>query len=259
MLLLIGILHAETSDKFKINLGAMYINNYNTEAKYTTDTAKDRSLIDFNNDLALDYDSSLFRLDGYYRFNDRHRINYAYYAARSSGSKTIDEEFEWEGNDIGISANIQTHFNMDIYKLSYAYSFYHEKDLELALSAGFHITSVDLGLSASGEINDIPGDTYKTTEEVLLPLPVFGLQGEYAINDYIYATLKAEYFFLEYENYSGSILASTLGLEYRYSDNFGVGIGYNADIITFEDDSDNKEFKMKNRLDGAILYLSYTY
>lgn len=255
-------LSAEVQDKFKINLGGMLVTDFTTNVQWKRDNQILRDPIELDRDLGVDHETASFRLDGYYRFNDKHSIDFAYYGVRSNGTKRLERDIEWEdGTDIAVGADVNTYFNMDIYKLSYGYSFYHDDDLELLGSAGFHITEMDLGLNAVGTINDGEGrEAFKSGESVTAPLPVFGFRGEYRLFDNaLYATFKAEYLYIAYEDYTGDVISANIGLEYRFLENYGVGIGYSHNEINFKDESDDQQLKIKNTLSGAMAYLTYIY
>ncbi len=254
------ILSAEVQDKFKINLGGMIVTDFTTNVQHKRDQPILPDPIELDRDLGVKNETASFRLDGYYRFNDRHSVDFAYYSVKSDGSKSLDKDLEWDGTTIAVGGDVNTYFDMDVYKLSYGYSFYHDEDLELLISAGLHITAMKLGLSAVGTINDSVGETYKSAESIALPLPVFGFRGEYRLFDKsLYATLKAEYFYLKYDSYVGDILSATIGIEYRFLENYGLGVGYNTNVINFKDNSDDKQLKVKNNLSGAMVYLTYIY
>ncbi|WP_321777557.1 hypothetical protein [Sulfurimonas sp.] len=260
-LLLVGVtLSAEVKDKWKINLGTMFVTNFETEMQLKPKNLPISATINTKDQLGMQTDSHAFRLDGYYRFTDTHSIDFSYFSTRSDGHKTISQDIQWEGKTISAGAIIDSHFNMDIYKVSYGYSFFHNEKVELMLTAGFHITSLDLGLGAKGNVDGAYTDKYESGASATVPLPVFGFKGEYTIiNETLFVTYKTEYFFMQYENYSGALLSSSFNLEYRFMDHVGTGVGYNSNKIFLKAEDGNKVFEAKNDLSGVILYLTYIY
>jgi hypothetical protein len=174
--------------------------------------------------------------------------------------KVISEDILWDGKTISAGASVDSFFNMDIYKINYVYSFYHNEKVELALTAGLHITSLDLGLGAQGNIDGVPGQKYSSGEAVTVPLPVFGFKGEYTIIDKeLFVNYKAEYFYIEFDDYEGSLLSTAINLEYRFMENIGVGTGFNVNKILVQMDDGSKKFEAENTLAGVMLYLTYIY
>jgi len=254
---------AEVHDKFKINLGAMYVTNFETEMQIGPSDKVLNASVNTKDQLGMDSETNVFRLDGYYRFTPKHSVDFSYFTVNSSGNRIINIDIpDWgENNDtINAGARVQSHFNMDVYKLNYVYSFYHNEDVELGLSVGFHITNLDLGLSAFGEINGTPSQSLITESKFLAPLPVFGFKGEYTIiKDTLYAQYKADYFYLKFDDFEGSLLSTAINIEYRFLDNYGLGLGYNSNTINLEADDGNVGLEAKNNLSGGMLYFTYIY
>jgi hypothetical protein len=106
-----------------------------------------------------------------------------------------------------------------LYKLGYAYSFYHSPKVELSLSAGLNITSYDLAFS-----NDT-GDKIESAG-FTAPLPMFGLRMGYAITPKWYVNYVAEAFFIDFEDtIRGALLNYELNTEYKLFKRFAIGAG----------------------------------
>lgn len=257
-------LFAETKDKWRINIGDMLVTDFSTQMQIGHSDRRLSALIDTDNTLGLKEETNVFRLDGYYRFNEKHSIDFSYFRVKSNGERTTNREFDWNDYTIGANASVQSYFNMSVYKLNYGYSFYHNEKVELMLTAGLHMTSIDLGLSAQGTITDNNGNVIASlnneSESTTLPLPVFGFKGEYTIiNDALFVSFKTEVFALKFEDYSGSLATNTLQFDYRFYKGYGIGIGYNVNNIKVEHEGSGTQYKVENNLAGAMLNLSYTY
>lgn len=258
--LLSGTLQADVEDKFKINVGTMFVTNFETEVQLTPKNAPLSARVNTKDQLGMNNDTNVLRLDGYYRFNNTHSVDFSYFSVRSNGEKTTNRDLTWDGNIISAGASIDSHFNMDTYKVNYDYSFYHNDKVELALTVGFHITAIDLGLGASGTVDGNITDSYSSSSAATLPLPVFGFKGEYTIIDKkLFASYKSDYFFLDYDGFRGTLISSALNLEYRFLENVGMGLGYNSNNIYLKADDGDKKLEVTNTLSGALLYLTYIY
>ena len=250
-------LQAEVKDKFKISMGAMFVTNFETEMQIAPKNLPVGIRINTKDQLKMKNDTNVFRLDGYYRFNDTHSIDFSYFSVNSSGYTS--GSLEWNDHNIS-SASLHSYFNMDIYKVNYGYSFYHNEKVELALTAGLHITSISLGIAAYGTINGVSSSSYKSDTSVTVPLPVFGFKGEYTIIDKkLFVNYRADYFYLSVDKYKGYLVTSALNFEYRFVDNFGMGLGYNVNNIRLQANGDNARVDITNALSGAMVYVSYIY
>jgi len=247
-------LHAEIEDRFKISLGAMHVINFETEMQIAPKGVPVGVRINTQDQLKMQNDTNVFRLDGYYRFDNVHSIDFSYFSINSEGRTT--DSIEWDGN-VSISGDIKSYFNMDVYKVNYVYSFYHNDKVELALTAGLHITAVELGIYAYGTIDGEEDSSYRSDTSVTVPLPVFGFKGNYRVNKHLFVDYRADYFYLSFDGYKGALVTTALSTEYRFADNFGLGIGYNVNTIRVEADGDNARADVTNVLSGIMIYLSY--
>ena len=260
ILLMTTSLFADVQDKWKVNMGAMFVTNFETEMQLTPKNLPLGVRINTKDQLGMKNETGVFRVDGYYRFNDTHSIDFAYFSVRSDGQRVIDKDLQWGENNISAGASLNSHFNMNIYKVNYGYSFYHNDDVELTLTAGLHITSLDLGLGASGIVDGNATNNYTSSSAATLPLPVVGFKGEYTIiKNRLFVNYKSDYFFLDYDDVKGTLISSALNLEYRFVDHVGVGLGYNSNRIYLKADDGDKKLEVTNNLTGALLYFTYVY
>ena len=257
LLVVAAVASAEVKDKFKLNIGGMYVTNFETEMQIAPKGAPVSLRINTKEQLNMKSDTNVFRLDGYYRFTDTHSIDFSYFTVNSNGFR--QGSITWDDTEIA-NAAINSYFDMDIYKVNYGYSFYHNDKVELALTAGLHITAIKLGISAYGTIDGTADSYYNSNTSVTLPLPVFGFKGEYTVIDKkLFVNYRADYFFLSIGKYKGAIVTSALSMEYRFVDNFGMGLGFNANSIALQADGDNARVDITNKLSGAMFYISYIY
>lgn len=183
----------------------------------------------------------------------------SYYSVRSSGNRFVENEFEWDG-DVLSDVQTSSQFNMDVYKVNYGYSFYHNADVELMLTAGLHITTLEAGLNARGNVNGVPNEYISSKGEITAPLLVFGFEGEYTIiADTLFVNYKGEYFFIEFEDFRGAFVSTILTLDYFFLDNVGIGGGLNTNKIAAEMDNGETKVNIENNLNGLYAYLKFVY
>ena len=260
LLFIVLNLSGDVIDKWKINVGSMFVTNFETDMQLSPKNIPISFKINTKDQLGMKNDTNVFRLDGYYRFTDIHSISFSYFSIKSDGYLSIDKELEWDDSTISAGALVKSFFDMDVYKFNYGYSFYHNEKVELLISAGAHITTVSLGLTAEGTIDGISNQSSVSSASATLPLPVFGFKGEYTIIDKkLFVNYQTEYFFIGFDKYKGTLTTSALSLEYRFLEHVSVGLGYNTNKIIVEMDDGDKKMEIKNSLSGIMLYCSYIY
>ncbi len=198
--------------------------------------------------------TQVFRLDGYYRFTPKHAIEISWYSISNSSQTEENIDFEWGDQNISATGALSTFFDTDIYKVNYLYSFYHTEEVELALGAGLHITTIDTGFSGS-YTTDGASDNSGEDAQVTAPLPVVGFRLVYNIWPELSVKFAADYFFLTFDGYTGALSDTLITVDYRIMRNLGIGVGFNSTRMRLEAELDDDVLLNVNHdVAGAYVY-----
>ena len=207
-------------DKYMVRLGAYIVDNSNTQFSVNSDLLGLGTTIDYQRDLGGASSDTIPRIDAYYRFNERHRIDFTSFVIDRKGSRVLDIDPPITIGDEDFSGGtINSSVKYTLYKLGYGYSFYHSPEVELSLSAGLNIMDYDLAFSnAGGDKRESVGAT--------VPLPVFGLRMGYAITPKWSIQYVAESFAIDIDDtLRGNLFNYEINTEYRIFKNFAIGAG----------------------------------
>ena len=244
---------AETGDEARasISLG-VFLTDRDTETRIDASTGEPGSDVDLEKDLGLDSSDSVFRFDGYFKFNDRHRIDASWFNLSRSSSKSIETEIEWNGTTYPIDTTINSKFDLAIYKLAYTWSFMRREPGYHGVSAGLYIADFATTLSA-------PAIDQREVGDGTAPLPVFGLRGEYQLSDRWTFRASGELFMFEYDNWDGSLVDIYAGIDFGLSERFSLGLGFNS--VTFDIDvaEQNFEGNVDWGYSGGMIFLKYDF
>ena len=230
-------------DKYMIRLGAYYVSRADTDITVLSSMGVGAS-ISFSKDLGGETRDSIPRIDGYYRFNDRHRLEFGSFTVDRNGTTTGTVSI---GDPPDLTGTINSNIKYTTTKVGYAYSFYHSPQVELSLAAGLNITDYNISYSGSGGGSGSNG--------VTAPLPVFGLQMTYAISPKWSVRYLSESFFIEIEDkLKGTLLNYELDIEYKLTKTFAIGAGLTrvSTNFTVKDDDWDGGFSDSHR--GFLLY-----
>ena len=205
-------------DKYMIRLGAYIVDGSDTQFSVTSPVGLG-TVIDYNRDLGGESRDTIPRIDAYYRFNPRHRIDFTSFAIDRKGTRTLALDIMIEDENFLFGETVNSDIEYTLYKLGYGYSFYHSPEVELTFTAGLNVTTYDLKFSTDdGAKVEAAGFT--------APLPMFGLRMGYAITPKWAVYYVAEAFFIEFEDkVRGSLLNYELTTEYKLFNNFAIGAG----------------------------------
>jgi len=237
-------------DRFSLSLGVFFTDR-DTEAQLDGSVV-DGTRTNFEKDLDLDGSDSVFRVDGYYRFNERHRVDFSVFDLSRVSSNQITTDIQWGDTLFVIDTVVKTDNDLSIYKAAYTYSFLDRESGYLGATFGFYVADWKASLR---EENLGPAEV----GEVTAPLPVIGLRGEYALSDRWSFRASGEFFFIEYEDVEGSLVDLYAGIDYRVLDHLSVGLGFNSVSI----DVDASKSKFEGVLDwnytGGLMFLKFNF
>lgn len=237
-------------DRFSFSLG-VFITDRDTDAELDG-TVDDGTNLNFENDLGLDSSDTVFRVDGYYRFNKRHRFDFSVFDLSRNASKQIERDIQWGDTLYVIDTVVKADMDLAIYKAAYTYSFLIREDGYLGATAGLYVADSKASLReqnlGSAEIGDLTA-----------PLPVIGLRGEYALSDRWSFRASGEFFFIEYEDVDGSLVDLYAGIDYRVLDHLSVGFGVNS--VTLDVDASKSGFDggLDWKYTGGLIFLKFDF
>ncbi len=254
----ITLLQAEEPlpDNFQIRLGGYLVSDQNTEFKLSKNGVG--ALINLQDVFNMSSTAQVFRFDGYYRFTPKHRVEFSWYSINSSGE--TGQDFQWGDENITAVGDLNTFFDTDIYKVNYVYSFYHNEEVELGISAGLHVMALNVGFDGSYNVDGNLSDSHRNETAVTAPLPVVGFRVAYNIVPSVSVKYSVDYFFITYEAITGGLIDSEFSLDWRMTRHFGVGVGINSTRMRLVDDlGDNKELVVNHDVTGGLVYATLTY
>ena len=237
-------------DRFSLSLG-VFVTDRDTEAELDG-TVGVGTPTDLESDLGLDASDSVFRIDGYYRFNERHRIDFSVFDLSRNASKQIDEQIQWGDTLYDIDTVIKSNVDLAIYKAAYTYSFLDREDGYLGATGGFYVLDTKASLKEQTLGSAESGD-------LTAPLPVIGLRGDYALSDRWTLRASAEFFFVEYDNVEGSLVDLYAGVDFSVLDHLSIGLGINT--VTLDVDISESGFHggLDWRYSGGLIFLKFDF
>lgn len=249
-------------ERFQLNLG-YYHPNFDTGL--TAGTSRGPGIlpghIDLENDLGLESSLGVGRINGHWRFFDRHRLYFGYYKLHRETVRPLLTDIgpisipELGINDtILAGSNVRSASDWEVYNLGYGYSFYKSESLELAAKLGLGLARIKLDVS--GTLNTLNNGTLISTagNSVLVPLPTVGVTLDWVASERW--TLKGNFghFQVSVNGVKAGVTDAGVAAEYRLFRNFGVGAGYS--LLWLKADIDRADYfgSVRWKTGGLQLY-----
>jgi len=237
--------------RFKISLGGMAA-RLDTSLLLKPQTGPAALYLDLEDDVGLDSVNKDFRLSGFYRVGDRHRIFFSHFQFQREADRTIDKVIEIGDNTFEIDALLTTGTKTSFTELAYMYSLIQDGKFELAGLAGFHWFQYEAKFAGENSGNEFVDETASLRG----PLPVFGLDVSYAVTTRLNLFWRTELFAVKIDKYSGSMSNNYLAIEYYLWRNMGIGLAYTDINLDVKVDDDAKIGEIDAGVKGLMLFLT---
>ena len=229
--------HPALQDRWAFQLG-VYSPKVNTTFRLNGSGGLVGTEVNAEEDLGLRERNDMPAFLASVRLGERWKVEFEYLSLERENARSLSRTINWGDNTYTFGTTVNSSFNTEIYRLSVGYSFVKDVQKEFGAVLGLHATDI-LARVAAGSVGADEGD-------VLAPLPTIGIYGAYALTPRWLLSGRVDFFSLEYEEYDGSLINTTLGVDYRIWRNLGVGaawryIDYDLGVTT-------------SRFNGAIIY-----
>jgi len=251
----------ELPDTFKLSIGTYIVGDNKTIFSFKDHNGLTAS-IDMQNILNMETTATSLYGSGYYRFSPHHRIEFGYGGVQSSATQVYGKDYGY----IDLTAGVDSHLNISVFKLLYNYSFYHNKEVELGISFGIHRTELDYALSAYLGKNE---KEHGFSIVIAPPVPVLGVRVHYNILrawsisynlDAMSLSSKINYKKTpNIKGFSGYITDQTIATEYQVIDNISLGLGLNYNKMSVDFKKEKYDIGLENDVLGINAFASVLF
>ena len=244
-------------EKFRISVGG-FTTQSDTTLQINSGSLGVGAVVDLEDALGVERGFSTYRIDAGYQLGAtrRHQIEFHYFDAKRSGTKSLDEQVEIGDEVFPIGASVDTEFRLRFVNFDYVYNFLMDDRVRLGASIGLHTTRVGLKVE-SGDLGLLEDEAFTA------PLPMLGLRADVILAPKWRLKTDINLFYLEYDGYTGRLGDTYVGLEYLPFKHFGFGAGINNVNYRIEADSDSPgtdlNGELKFQLTGFMLYGKYFF
>lgn len=255
----------QPTERLQLRIGAFLIADFDTTVRFDSKTVPIGTVLDLEDGLDVTSNQTVARLDGSYRFNAKHRIDWTYFSSRRSGDATTTQEITiGDPGDPGgeeiipVGANIKTKWDFDLLQVGYAWSFLNTRRYEWYLGGGLNIRRLD------GEISYKANSGSSTEQGSVdakgsLPLPTVSIGGRWNFTDKWKSQFAYQVFFLQIGDYQGSQQDVLLLFEHNTFKHVGFGAGLNGINLNLSAENDELFGELNSRILGLLAYVKVYY
>ncbi len=212
------------------------------------------SQISFERDLGLDDSKTRPMMNAYWRFFERHRLDFSYFNLDRSGDSISSVDIRFGDQVFQANLPLQVFFDVEIFNLGYSYSilFDEKKDWSVGLALSFQ----DIGVGMEGTVAGQPLEVSES-DSVLAPLPTFTTRFAYALTPKWILDASAGYFTLGIDfgdgELDGEIISTNVGVRWKPVDYLSFSLAYQYFDVDVDIDGSRLNWAIDYQYDGPAL------
>jgi hypothetical protein len=238
------------TDRFWIGIGA-FLPKTATEAGLSSQTTGVGADIKFEDTLGMDSRKAVPVLMGRWRFAEHWRLEAEYFELNRSGQRTLNRDVTFGDRTFPAGSGVNSDFDFSDLRVSAGWSFFKRTDKEIGIGLGLHMARYDVSLRSNATGSD--------QEDVLAPLPVISMYGQFALTNTWAVGARADLFALSYDNFDGRLTSIGIDVTWQPFRNVGFGAAYRTLFIDMEATKNSRVLKFEQTFEGPMLFMNVSW
>ena len=208
--------------------------------------------IDMADQLNMETSVEVFRAEAMWNFGRSQRLDFAWFDMEERGHVALSEAIDFGDKDFGKGVTVDSYLKTNIFRLSYTYFVIQKPRAQLGLSLGVHLMKVNTGIG-------IANTAQEENTDVTAPLPVLGINFNYALTNRLLLRAHGEYLSVSYDNYEGELTDIYGAVEWRLNHNWSLGTGIEYFDINVVTSNDRIRLAVEHDWIGYQVYASFRF
>ncbi len=249
---------------FNLAVGGFFP-SVDSEIRFDPRSSGRGTTIDVEKVLGLDDHQATFWVEGRWRFSEHQQIEAEWVALNQDGVRSASESVTIGDTTANIGARLDSEFDVDIGRVTYGWSFIKDEKKEAVLLAGAHIVHGEISIQLSGDIEDastgasLIGTSRQEGESITFPLPHIGARFGYAVTPKLWVDVSALLFYLEIDDYKGSLVDLGATAQYLVWENVTLGAGVRYFDFSLEEDQTNGSDEVDFNYIGPVVFAGVVF
>jgi len=212
-------------DRFWLDIGGS-INELTTNVSISGPNGAGAT-INFEEIFDLPGSKTTFAAQGTVRISEKRRwMDFGYVDITRSGGRQIEENIHWGDYEYQAGGIVNAHFNTAFIYGAFRYDFLHEEKIRISGSAGLSWVDLGAGLDGQASLNGGPVSTYGVDESIAAPVPLIGLNLDWALAKGLVLRSYNRVFRIAVSDIDGGMYQNGLHLNWYFIKNLGIGLGF---------------------------------
>lgn len=208
--------------------------------------------------LGIDNTENSFMAEYRFRLTNKWMFTLGAYRFDTDGRIEAGRDFTYDGIEYQVGARLDTRVAVDTLMFEALYSVYKTDRAEVLVGGGLHLFDFSTSIKSKVIVGDQEFTDSEGKDDILAPLPNVRLQGFYALSPKWALSASIGWLSASYNDYSGSFAYLHARTMYRFTERFGVTIGYQFVDVELDHDKPNGEVGVDIRFEGPTFAISYS-
>ena len=208
-------------DRLVLRLGAMSVD---AQSELRGRTELDGETIEFNEGFDFGGKETGPRIEGQFRFSERNRLLFNYFSYDKDRRWTLSDDVSYEDVTIPAGSFLETEVQFEVASLAYDFAMVETDTLSWGLQLGVEYAKLEADAHA-----DLDVESYRANEVSDGYAPVVGTRVTLAPGEHWRLIAQGQYLdagWGNFDDYEGDLARANALVEYRFTDNFGIHVGY---------------------------------
>lgn len=251
-----GDVHPYLTEKFFVDVG-IYFPDRQFAIEVDSTLPGPTNPIELDGDFGLQKSDEIFSLDFGWRFGEKWQFEGQYFAASGELGVALEEDVTWGDIVFQAGSGVRAGQDFTLIRAFFARHFESSDQHEFGIGAGLHW--LEFGAFIQGDITTGTGDVAFRRESVSAdaPLPNIGAWYRRSLSPKLALTTRIDWFSASIDEYDGTLLNASVGLNYQVFEYFGFGLNYNVFDLDVDVEKSNWNGNANISYKGPYAYLSF--
>jgi hypothetical protein len=203
-------------------------------------------------DLGLPSRINQGRVELMFRLAERNKIRVDYLEVDRSANHVLAENINFGNETFPANALLSSEVDWRIFTVTYTYSIFHNDRFELGTGVGVHLLQADAQAEA-------PSTLQRQNVSGAGAFPTVPLDFAFRISRRWSVTARAQYFHASVSNFDGWLADIHEDVQYRWENNFSLGVGYSSIRAKLSLDSGNFPGAFAMSLEGPEAFFRVSF
>ena len=245
-------------DKFNLTLG-IYFPDHDVKISAEGRAEPPDDIIDYEADVALEQHDEILAASLIWNFGEKWGLQTMYFESERHNRTILEEDIEWKDYIVREGTSVGAGIDFKIFRIFFGREFSAGPTHSFGAGVGIHWMEVDAFIEGEFFLNDDSTGFRRESVDAEAPLPNIGAWYLYAPNAKWSLISRFDWLDASINEYSGGLINAAVGLNYQFTDHFGIGANYQYFNLNGDVDKGSWRGELDITFEGLLVYINFNW